>query len=132
MIFIDSMARAWWTAPKMNSRLASRRRSAEAALGARSPSAADNSPKDIDPRTKTRTTSWSEGLGAAATLLMRLPSRPMAPVTMEAPAEAAACLSKPPSEAATWTKSAHTPRSSVDDLMREMISSKVGLGRPLA
>ena len=61
MIFIDSPARAWWTAPKMNSRLASRRRapSAPGALGG----PADNSPKDIDPRTKTRTTSWSEGLG---------------------------------------------------------------------
>ena len=70
------------------------------------------------------------GLGAAATLLMRLPSRPMAPVTMEAPAEAAMLINR--RRAATWTKSAHTPRSSVDDLMREMISSKVGLGRPLA
>ena len=56
----------------------------------------------------------------------------MAPVTMDAVAVAAACLSKPPREAATWTKSAHAPPSSADVLTREMMSSRMGLGRPLA
>ena len=53
----------------------------------------------------------------------------MAPVTMEAPAEAGAASNRLSEGDAD--EMAHTPRSSVDDLMREMIS-KSRVGRPLA